>query len=89
MEGIKVVRPTEAERRKLGLDSWDRWECGRSTFPWYYDTEETCYILEGRVTVETAEGKVEIGPGDLVTFPAGLQCTWHVHEPVKKVYRFG
>jgi uncharacterized protein len=47
-------------------------------------------VFEGRVTVETAQGeKVEIEPGDLVTFPRGLQCIWTVHEKIRKVYRFG
>lgn len=46
-------------------------------------------MLEGRVTVGTADGeKVEIGPGDLVTFAKGLQCYWIVHERIRKVYRF-
>ncbi len=34
-------------------------------------------------------GKVEMEPGDLVTFPKGLKCTWTVHEIIRKVYKFG
>ncbi|MFP3875020.1 MAG: cupin domain-containing protein, partial [Thiohalophilus sp.] len=26
--------------------------------------------------------------GDLVTFPAGMSCTWEIREPVKKHYDF-
>lgn len=46
-------------------------------------------ILAGRVIV-TPEGgtPVEIARGNLVTFPAGLACTWKV-EPIRKRYRFG
>ena len=88
MAKIKITRPAETDLKALGVDSWDTWGCGVSTFPWHYDCTETCYVLEGRVTVETAEEKVEIGPGDLVTFPAGLCCTWRVREPIRKVYRF-
>ncbi|MFC1835006.1 cupin domain-containing protein [Thermodesulfobacteriota bacterium] len=52
--------------------------------------KETAYVFEGRVTVETEEGdQVEIGPGDLVTFPDGMKCTWTVHEKIRKVYKFG
>ena len=29
------------------------------------------------------------GAGDLVTFPAGMSCTWKVRKPVKKHYKFG
>ena len=32
---------------------------------------------------------VQVGKGDLVTFPAGMSCTWDVRRPVKKHYRFG
>lgn len=81
---IQIAHPAPAEAERLGTASWDTWSCGVSTFDWHYDEEETCYILEGRVTVETAEEKAEIGPGDLVTFPAGLDCTWRVHEPIRK-----
>ena len=32
---------------------------------------------------------VRFGAGDLVVFAAGLSCTWEVHAPVRKHYRFG
>ena len=48
------------------------------------------YILEGRVRVEPTDGEpVEFGPGDLVTFPRGMDCVWTISEPVRKHYRFG
>jgi uncharacterized cupin superfamily protein len=61
-----------------------------SEFPWSYDDPETCYFLEGDVVV-TPEGEepVEVGRGDLVTFPQGLSCTWKMRKDVKKHYRFG
>jgi uncharacterized cupin superfamily protein len=31
---------------------------------------------------------VEVGAGDLVTFPRGMSCTWKVVEPVRKHYNF-
>ncbi|MGE5528805.1 MAG: cupin domain-containing protein [Patescibacteria group bacterium] len=88
MSRITVSRPTPSELVALGTDAWDSWSCGVSTFPWHYDSQETCYVLAGRVTVEAEGEKVEIGPGNLATFPAGLDCIWHVHEPIRKVYRF-
>ena len=54
----------------------------------YYDSTETCYVMEGEVKVTTPEGEaVEFGPGDLVTFPRGLKCSW-VRKPICKHYRF-
>jgi uncharacterized protein len=32
---------------------------------------------------------VAMGRGDLVTFPAGMSCTWEIRDAVKKHYRFG
>ena len=65
------------------------WTKEISTFPWHYDEKETCLILEGRVTVTTADGDVTFGAGDYVVFPEGLDCTWNVTKPVRKHYRFG
>jgi uncharacterized cupin superfamily protein len=47
-------------------------------------------LLEGEVTVTPAGGEpVRFGKGDLVTFPAGMSCTWKVHKAVRKHYKFG
>lgn len=90
MSKILKEKPDQAQLERLGIKNWSPWECNPSSFPWEYDDRETAYVFEGRVTVETSEGEmVEIGPGDLVTFPKGLQCTWTVHEKIRKVYRFG
>ena len=47
-------------------------------------------LLEGEVTV-TPEGEepVKFGAGDLVAFPAGMDCRWDVYKAVRKHYRFG
>jgi hypothetical protein len=44
-----------------------------------YSSQETCLVLQGRVTV-TPEGgaPVEIKAGDMAIFPAGMKCTWEV-----------
>jgi uncharacterized cupin superfamily protein len=41
------------------------------------------------VTVKTDRGEVVLRPGDLVTFPKGLSCTWQVSKAVRKHYQFG
>ena len=86
---IVVERPTEAKRKRLGVASWPIWAKEPSTFDWHYDEPETCYFLEGEATVTSDAGEVRIGPGDLVTFPQGLQCTWRVTRAVRKHYKFG
>ncbi len=86
---IQVEQPGPEQLRALNVSAWPVWECEPSTFDWFYDEREVCYILEGRVTVKTPETEVSFGKGDLVTFPQGLSCVWTVSEKVRKHYRFG
>lgn len=88
---VKVEKGvTQARLHDLGVKSWPIWTKEVSTFPWSYDEPETCYFLEGDVVVTPDGGApVRIGTGDLVTFPAGMGCTWEVIVPVRKHYRFG
>ncbi len=82
--------PDEARLAALGVRSWPIWTKEESEFPWTYDEPETCYFLAGRVVVTPRGGRpVEVGEGDLVTFPKGMTCTWKVHKAVRKHYRFG
>jgi hypothetical protein len=90
MSEIKVERtPSEDLLENLGVSSWPIWTKEVSEFPWQYDAEETCYLLEGDVIV-TPEGgdPVEIKKGDLVTFPKGMSCTWKIRKDVRKHYKF-
>jgi uncharacterized cupin superfamily protein len=82
-------KPSPAKLDVLGVEGWPIWKKEVSTFPWRYDRSETCYVLRGRFRV-TPEGDTprEFARGDLITFPAGLACTWEVLEPVEKHYTF-
>ncbi|MBI4863518.1 MAG: cupin domain-containing protein [Candidatus Riflebacteria bacterium] len=86
---ITVVKPDEKTLADLKVRTWPIWTKEPSTFDWHYDDREVCFLLEGDVTVKTAQGEVSFGAGDLVTFPAGLDCAWHVKRAVKKHYNFG
>jgi uncharacterized cupin superfamily protein len=85
---IKVEKPTEQYLQDRRVRSWGIWEKEVSRFDWHYDSAEECYLLEGKVVVETPEGKVEFGAGDFVLFHAGLSCIWDIKEPVRKHYNF-
>ncbi|MBF0186440.1 MAG: cupin domain-containing protein [Magnetococcales bacterium] len=86
---IRIENPSQEELTRLDVISWPIWEKEISTFPWTYDATETCYFLEGDVTVTTDDGEsVTMGKGDLVTFPAGMSCTWDIRQPVRKHYTF-
>ena len=86
---IKVRKPDETEIEKMNILSWPIWTCEPSEFDWCYDERETCFLLEGNVTVTMDSGSVSFGIGDLVIFPAGLSCRWKVNQTVRKHYKFG
>ncbi len=86
---VIVKQPDEKELSDLRVKSWPIWTKEPSTFDWFYDEPETCYFLEGEVTVATDAGDVSIKKGDLVTFSQGLQCVWKVKQAVRKHYKFG
>lgn len=81
--------PSEAKLDVMGIYGWPIWKKEVSSFPWSYDRQETCYILEGEVVVTPEGGEpVEITRGDLVTFPEGMNCTWDIKKDVRKHYNF-
>ncbi|MCM8780921.1 MAG: cupin domain-containing protein [Candidatus Omnitrophica bacterium] len=86
---VKIEKLSQQELKKRGVFSWPIWEKEVSRFNWYYDQIEQCYFLEGKVILETKDGKkIEFGKGDFVTFPKGLSCVWDIKDPVRKHYNF-
>ncbi|MFA6601095.1 MAG: cupin domain-containing protein [Candidatus Omnitrophota bacterium] len=87
--GILVEKPSPDKLSSLGIRKWPIWEKEVSEFDWHYDEPETCFFLEGDVTVCAGDAEVSFGKGDLVTFPSGLDCRWKIKKAVRKHYRFG
>jgi uncharacterized cupin superfamily protein len=84
----KIKKPSKEEIKEA--KEWPIWEKEVSEFPWYYDEIETCFLLEGQVTVTNEDGEVfQISEGDYVIFPSGMRCTWKIHKSVRKHYKFG
>ncbi|WP_420844905.1 cupin domain-containing protein [Marinitoga litoralis] len=87
---VKIIHdPTEDLLENLNVKSWPIWEKEISTFDWYYDETEVCYILEGEVLVHTKNSEYLIKKGDLVKFKKGLSCKWEIKKDIKKHYNFG
>ena len=81
-------RPDQQEKSQT--DDWSTWEKEPSEFPWFYSDMETCYIMQGKATVVSADGAtIEFEAGDLVVFEQGLECTWKISERIVKKYKFG
>jgi len=87
---IQIEHQPSAEKlQSMGINAWPVWSKEVSRFPWTYDARETCYFLDGKVIVTTEEGEsVQMGKGDLVVFPAGMNCSWEILEDVHKHYQF-
>jgi uncharacterized cupin superfamily protein len=84
---MKVWHPTPKEIENT--NGWGIWTKEISEFDWYYDQNETCYILEGEVEVFDNNGQsIHFGVGDMVEFRKGLSCKWKIKSPVKKRYLF-
>ena len=83
---IIVRKPIEKEVEEM--KSNPVWKCAVSEFDWHYDSEETCLINEGDVTVRYGSKSVSFTAGDYVVFPKGLSCVWDVKKPVSKHYIF-
>ena len=62
------------------------WHCTAGRFNWYYDVEETIYVLEGGVVIIDMEGTAHrLGAGDTIFFPAGTHAEWKIESYIRKV----
>lgn len=88
MEELIIKKISSAELDRRAIKSWPIWEKEISRFPWQYDGDEECLILEGEVVVETDKGNFTIKAGDFVIFKKGLKCVWDIKVPIRKHYNF-
>ena len=86
LEGKPVARNAALSRSEDGFATTVIWDCTAGVFNWFYDIDETVYVLEGSVTIEDGDGKVRaLNGGDAAYFPAGSSAKWTVENYVRKV----
>ena len=74
MSKIIVEKPSSEKLAALGVTRWPTW------------SKE----VSGEFTVTPNGGEpVSFSAGDLVTFPAGMSCTWNVKKALRKHYQLG
>jgi hypothetical protein len=87
-EIIVEQNPEQTRLDSLGVSKWQTWKKEVSVFPWTFPEQEIAYILEGECVITPNGGEpVTFGKGDLVTFPAGMSCSWEVKQPLHKHYQ--
>ena len=74
---------------KYGIKNWPIWECKPSNFNWFCEEKEICLLIEGEANIKTSTDSYKLNSGDLVIFPAGLECSWEIYKTIKKHYRLG
>jgi uncharacterized cupin superfamily protein len=87
-----VLEGNPAARNKVLSSSADStastliWDCTAGRFNWYYDIDETIYVIEGGVVIKDAAGVVHrLSAGDTIFFPAGARAEWHVEDYIRKI----
>jgi hypothetical protein len=62
------------------------WDCTASCFHWYYDADETIYLLEGSVIVTDPQGqRHSLQAMDTYLFRAGTRYHWNIPLYVRKL----
>ncbi len=87
-----ILEGSPVTRNKLLAVSNDKvastwiWDCTAGRFNWFYDIDETVYVIEGSVTVRDHHGATRtLMSGDIAFFPAGSSAEWTVNKYVRKL----
>lgn len=61
------------------------WDCTAGRFNWFYEADETVYVIEGGVVIKDPAGAARrLSAGDAIFFPAGAHAEWHVENYIRK-----
>lgn len=86
LEGNPVARNKLLSSSADDMASTYMWDCTAGRFNWYYDIDETVYVLEGSVVIKDPTGaRRRLTAGDTVFFPAGSRAEWNVDSYVRKI----
>jgi uncharacterized cupin superfamily protein len=86
LEGNPVARNKVLSSSADGTASTLIWDCTAGRFNWFYDVDETVYVIEGGVVVKDVAGTARrLSAGDTIFFPAGARAEWHVEEYIRKI----
>jgi len=85
LEGNPVARNQLLSVSADGNASSYIWDCTAGRFNWFYEADETIYVIEGGVTLRDGAGAARrVCAGDTIFFPAGAHAEWHVENYIRK-----
>jgi uncharacterized cupin superfamily protein len=86
LEGNPIARNKVLSSSADGTASTLIWDCTAGRFNWFYDVDETIYVIEGGVVVRDDAGAARrLKAGDTIFFPAGVRAEWHVENYIRKI----
>jgi uncharacterized cupin superfamily protein len=86
LEGNPVTRNQVLSSSADGTASTLIWDCTAGRFNWFYDIDETIYVIQGGVVVKDFGGLPRrLQAGDTIFFPAGARAEWHVEHYIRKI----
>ena len=86
IEGNPIARNKVLSSSADGTASTLIWDCSAGRFNWFYDVDETIYVIEGGVVIRDAGGAARrLSAGDTIFFPAGARAEWHVEDYIRKI----
>src|SRR5882724_1408728 len=86
LEGNPVTRNQVLSSSADGTASTLIWDCTAGRFNWFYDVDETIYVIQGGVVVKDYGGSPRrLQAGDAIFFPAGARAEWHVEHYIRKI----
>ena len=85
LEGNPVARNQLLSASADGSAQSYIWDCTAGRFNWFYDVDETIYVIEGGVVLKDQTGAPRrLSSGDTIFFPAGAHAEWNVENYIRK-----
>jgi uncharacterized cupin superfamily protein len=86
LEGAPVAQYKILSTSTDGTAKTIVWDCTAGRFNWFYDMDETVYVLEGSVVLKDETGTSRrVGSGETVFFRAGSHAEWTVERYIRKI----
>jgi uncharacterized cupin superfamily protein len=86
LEGTPVAQYKILSTSADGTAKTIVWDCTAGRFNWFYDMDETVYVLEGSVVIKDQTGvSRRVVSGETIVFHAGARAEWTVERYVRKI----